>query len=219
LDRLPRRKRSKMAAQLNQLTRRSRPIRNMGLDESWDKGIRLVFFTSRPLSRLGLSVKEADLFEARRSGLLHREDGPARIETYADGSLYFYGYYRNGQEHREDGPALYNSYKTRYWFINGQRHRTDGPAVENEDGTAEWWLHGYRFTFPEWENFKGLTESELIGHPDVESWIVLGARGIGSAPGFYSRKQREIEEQFYDQVAEAVANDPIAQASDPLVFA
>lgn len=39
-------------------------------------------------------------------------------------------HYLNGKLHREDGPAVINSNGTKEWFVHGVRHRTDGPAVK-----------------------------------------------------------------------------------------
>ncbi len=52
------------------------------------------------------------------NGPLHREDGPAKILHYSDGSI--------DQE----------------WFFNGERHREDGPAIIAFDGTEQWFLNG-----------------------------------------------------------------------------
>ncbi len=36
--------------------------------------------------------------------------------------------------HREDGPAIINSDGNKTWYQNGKFHREDGPTVINSDG-------------------------------------------------------------------------------------
>ncbi len=60
-------------------------------------------------------------------GLLHREDGPARVWT--------------GGENKGD----------KAWFINGKYHRTDGPAIEWHDGSKEWYLNNINYSEQEWK--------------------------------------------------------------------
>jgi hypothetical protein len=71
------------------------------------------------------------------NGKLHREDGPAVEE--ADGTRWWY---RDSELHREDGPALEWANGRREWWLNGKRHREDGPAIEHPNGQREWWLNG-----------------------------------------------------------------------------
>jgi uncharacterized protein len=68
--------------------------------------------------------------EYRRSGELHRDDGPARIEHHADGSL-IEGYYRDGKLHRDDGPARIERQASgstvEEYYRNDKLHREDSP--------------------------------------------------------------------------------------------
>lgn len=68
---------------------------------------------------------------------LHREDGPAAIET--DGTQW---YYWKGKIHREDGPAVIEPNGRREYRQNGQFHREDGPAIIRSDGTQMYYQEG-----------------------------------------------------------------------------
>jgi len=117
-------------------------------------------------------VKDGRLVDSKgdichyKSGLLHREDGPA-IER-ADGHRYWCV---NGELHREDGPAFEKADGTRAWWLNGKRHREDGPAVEWTNGRKEFWLDDQELTeeeFGHWLMKKQLNESlqaKLPGRP------------------------------------------------------
>ena len=71
------------------------------------------------------------------NGKLHRENGPARIDTLRN-AIYWY---LNGKLHREDGPAHeWNGNKE--WWLNDKLHREDGPAVEFADGKIKYYLNG-----------------------------------------------------------------------------
>lgn len=64
---------------------------------------------------------------------LHREDGPAYVENYHNGSVKYQAYYRYNIKHREDGPAsIYyhdnGNISSCYYYKNGFSHREDGPA-------------------------------------------------------------------------------------------
>lgn len=58
------------------------------------------------------------------AGELHREDGPAYIKYYDDGSIFYKQFFINGYYHRLDGPAV-----TRY-FLDG--------SIEYE----RYWING-----------------------------------------------------------------------------
>ena len=73
-----------------------------------------------------------------KNGVLHREDGPARI--YKDGGKFWY---INGKRHREDGPASEYGNGDKHWFINGLHHREDGPAIEYKNGDECWYYNGF----------------------------------------------------------------------------
>lgn len=60
--------------------------------------------------------------------------------------------YRNeaGLLHREDGPAKIYQDGTQTWWLNGQLHREDGPAAIYPDGSQSWWLNGEFYSHEEW---------------------------------------------------------------------
>lgn len=64
---------------------------------------------------------------------LHREDGPAYIKYYEDGTTEAEIYYINGKEHREERPAAIYFHenceiKLQKYFINGELHNMGEPA-------------------------------------------------------------------------------------------
>jgi len=71
------------------------------------------------------------------NGILHRDDGPAYIES--DGTEQWW---IHGHRHREDGPAVVWSNGTKEWWVNHKRHRVDGPARIYADGTKAWYQNG-----------------------------------------------------------------------------
>lgn len=91
-------------------------------------------------------------------GVLHREDGPAVIETYADhdGPDRHRSWYRFGVLDREHGPAITSGLTVSgvfEWWRAGLRHREGGPAViELIDSFSfgcgpvyEWWRNGVQY--------------------------------------------------------------------------
>ena len=116
-------------------------------------------------------------FYIKETGILHREDGPARIrsdlsviEWYIDGRRHRVGgpaivysngseeWFKNGKPHRDDGPAvILSSSGLKEWYINGLLHREDGPAVIYGDGSIEWFFNGllHREDGPAIENING----------------------------------------------------------------
>jgi hypothetical protein len=70
-------------------------------------------------------------------GDLHREDGPAVIET--DGTEWWY---LNGRIHREDGPAITFYDGSKFWYRHDKKHREDGPAVIDAAGRESWYING-----------------------------------------------------------------------------
>jgi len=92
---------------------------------------------------------------------LHKEDGPAHIQYYEDGTISTRAWGVNGMDHRENGPA-YESYfddgnkKMEVWYLNGIKHREDGPAYifYNRDGTInteEYYINGEELSKDAWE--------------------------------------------------------------------
>lgn len=90
--------------------------------------------------------------EYRLNGLVHREDGPARISAMDDIKQWFI----NGKLHRDDGPAVINkgAHGTLYyaWYWHGILHRKDGPAIiYPETNGLQWWLHSSQYeSFEKW---------------------------------------------------------------------
>lgn len=82
---------------------------------------------------------------------LDREDGPAVIRVFADGT-YTESWYRANLVHCDNGPARKelrpDGSSLREWWTNGMLNRKDGPAsIEiSSDGTTEhqWWVNGKR---------------------------------------------------------------------------
>ena len=69
-----------------------------------------------------------------RGKKLHREDGPAEIRYYEDGSPETESYYKDGLRHREDGPAWITYFEEggvarEQYLLNYNHHREDGPAI------------------------------------------------------------------------------------------
>ena len=81
-------------------------------------------------------------------GLLHREDGPARVCMGMFGGDGSKEWYINGKQHRVDGPAGEYAVGVNYWMQNGEFHREDGPAIERGVGGLDnvWIVHGRKTT-------------------------------------------------------------------------
>ena len=87
--------------------------------------------------RRGKTEERYTITRENGSKALHREDGPASIETY-----------HSPQEGR------YGAIKIERWYRDGELTREDAPAViyTLEDGTVvreEWWSHGSKHRNPE----------------------------------------------------------------------
>ena len=96
--------------------------------ESWMCSTRF----SEPATIAQLEQQGVGHLAINRRGKLDREDGPAIIETHADGSR-FEHYYRGGRRHRKDGPALIlagaDGTRVEQYHRRGKLHREDGPAI------------------------------------------------------------------------------------------
>ena len=68
---------------------------------------------------------------------LHREDGPAVIQSTGTVEYWF-----EGKLHREDGPAVIYSNGAMSYYIKGKLHREDGPAVIHPDDDIEYHIEG-----------------------------------------------------------------------------
>jgi len=75
--------------------------------------------------------------EFYRNGILHRDDGPARILPNG-----IEEWYKDGRRHRIDGPAWTRKKPLREeWYLNGLLHRLNGPAVITPDRVF-WYING-----------------------------------------------------------------------------
>jgi antitoxin component YwqK of YwqJK toxin-antitoxin module len=88
------------------------------------------------------------------SGVCHRDDGPADIGYYPDGSMCYEEFYINGVMHREGGPAeiIYYSnglLKAETFVVKGKYHREDGPADISylEDGSISFEAYYFKNKF------------------------------------------------------------------------
>ena len=129
-------------------------------------------------------------------GVLHRDDGPAIIETYPGyaGNERHRSWYRSGMLDRDDGPAIIGGRTTNgqyEWWRSGVRHSDDGPAVINlidsdEFGRGpvyEWWRKGkrikaqdgngiiYHFNDDETLAWADLPDGGQVVERDGEYWI------------------------------------------------
>ena len=83
--------------------------------------------------------------------IYHRIAGPAIIKP---GVEYWF---KHGKLHREDGPAMIDSrtfdektytvgdfekLEAEMWYKNGELHRIDGPAIIYKNGDEEWFYEG-----------------------------------------------------------------------------
>jgi len=88
--------------------------------------------------------------------MLHREDGPAIINT--DGSkLWYY----NDHLHRNDGPASTHPDGDEMWFTHGKLHRLDGPAVIF-GGIKEWWINDEQINCSSQEEFEKILKLKIF---------------------------------------------------------
>ena len=98
-----------------------------------------------------------------KHGLLHRDNGPAKISIapYTAGSE---KWFQNGVLHRDGAPAIEQSDGTKKWFSHGKIHRLDGPAIEYADGGKEYWIDGS----PHRE------DGPAVDKPNLQMWIYKG---------------------------------------------
>jgi hypothetical protein len=80
-----------------------------------------------------------------KNDLLHREDGPAAIDS--NGAEYWFF---EGKRHRIDGPAVTCPDGYKAWWIEGKKHRADGPAIIYPNGDERWCLNGNCLTHKKW---------------------------------------------------------------------
>ena len=120
-------------------------------------------------------------------GRLHREDGPALVDSRGV-SAWCYG----GRLHRVNEPAWIGRGSIEY-YLNGARHRAGGPAVSYYDATCgilRWYHHGrlHRYDGPAVETFSDLGEDSEGFYRHREEWYWNGVRQrIGDGPALTER--------------------------------
>lgn len=62
---------------------------------------------------------ESYCFIWHENGIVHRNDGPAKIGVNKKASFFFW--YQNGVKHREDGPSVYNEGFDSDWYFQGKK--------------------------------------------------------------------------------------------------
>lgn len=91
------------------------------------------------------------------AGKLHREDGPAFIDTNGNKAWCY-----DGKFHRENGPAIERTCGDREWYVNDDRHREDGPAIEYANGEIARYLNNRKYPFDEWCKVANITEEDKL---------------------------------------------------------
>jgi antitoxin component YwqK of YwqJK toxin-antitoxin module len=105
-------------------------------------------------------------------GVLHRDDGPAIIIYFSNGTIESESFYINGKLHREDGPAIIiyfsnGTIESESFYISDKLHREDGPSqiYYNSDGSIDaeaFNISGVFFTF--WEFWSYISEEKRQSH-------------------------------------------------------
>jgi hypothetical protein len=118
--------------------------------------------------------KEEDIVikEWRVNGLLHRENGPARIHIDPEISGTILEWRVNGLLHRENGPAriiIDDDDILIFWFQNGILHRENGPAIINKNKESKtisksWFIQGQKYTYEDYIDY--LIELTLLVQND-----------------------------------------------------
>ena len=98
--------------------------------EKIENGMKIIGYKGNlPIIQIKYSSQQPDRF----TGIIEFVDWRGRVSEIE--------YYFDGLLHREDGPAIIQSPNFKAWYINGERHREDGPAVQYSDGDCEYHLH------------------------------------------------------------------------------
>lgn len=94
-------------------------------------------------------VLEDGTKEWRVEGLLHRNNGPARVTASG-----FEEWYQRDKKHRVGAPAAYSTgpNPSEWWYQNGLLHRDDGgPAFKGDGGRyLAWWFEGQEISNDHW---------------------------------------------------------------------
>ena len=85
-----------------------------------------------------------ELWRSVSTNQIHRDgDEPAIIDP---GHKMLW--YKHGKLHRENGPARVNSNGYKEWYYEGKLHRLDGPAIEwPQKNLYQWYINGKHRTF------------------------------------------------------------------------
>ena len=156
------------------------------------------------------TVKRAEYWF--KNGLKHRENRPAWIRYYEDGSILDWEeWYKNDKLHREDGPAEIRyhddgSIVEEGWYKNGQQHREDGPARIRYflNGSIEeevWYKNG------KWHREDGpaVIQYDEDGSIYVETWYKNWQRHREDAPAVIKyNEDGSIEEQAWFEDGESM---------------
>jgi hypothetical protein len=160
--------------------------------------------------------KVVSIAHKNSAGQLHRDDGPAVINSEGkeefwiegvkqdqpvygmkdfdgvSGITYVMGNRRS--RHRLGGPATQGTSGYKAWWQYGKRHRDDGPAIVSQDGTVEYWIHGVKQDKPVVKREYG--DPAIYGYVLVEDPLVQHRIG---GPTFINENKR-IEEWRIDGV-------------------
>ena len=138
----------------------------------------LSWYTQGQLQRKIRKSRFREIEEHYDNGVLHRDDGPALISTYPDGTREE-TWYRNGERHRDDDPALIlasaDGSREEIWYRHGKPHREDGPAVVTIEaegtGDEKWYLNDqlHREDGPAqiWTNTAGTVNEIWYRHGEI----------------------------------------------------
>ena len=124
-------------------------------------------------------------------GRLHREDGPALVDSRGV-SAWCYG----GRLHRVNEPAWIGRGSIEY-YLNGVRHRAGGPAVSYCDATCcilRWYHHGRLHR----ENAPAVIRRE--GNNRVREWYRYNLRHREDGPAFISQEEEGIYQWYLNGV-------------------
>jgi hypothetical protein len=160
-----------------------------------------------------------------KNGLLHREDGPARI--LPEGCTFWY---KDGKLHRENGPAVVRVGGSQKWYLNNELHREDGPAIQYPDGKNEYYYKGKHFdNIPNdehWFNFIHPTNIRNASENEISENSILNLRkqqakcqeqiAQSELSVLNSKKEQAIyEEKIANHIK--TANDAIKQQNEILL--
>lgn len=120
------------------------------------------------------------IVEYRTDNLIHRVDGPARIDAKNGLEQWYF----QGMIHRDNGPAYINKPEDTYlWYYHDKPHRVGGPALERRCGpnpTYIWMLHGMKHrvdgpAFIKYDEQGVIVEAHWMINdkkmPEIDDWV------------------------------------------------